>query len=1258
MRNPDHPQASVNAITSGRREGRSSEATRLGSRAIVLAILLVCIFFLWPATKSLAQVYSGSLTGVVRDPSGAVIPGAKVTVTDTEKGFHYSATTNDAGLYTLVNLPPSTYRLTVSKQGFQEFVRSGVTLVVNQHATVNVQLQVGSATQSVTVTGTAALLAAQDATTGQTVDRRLINDLPLVGRSVFDLAFLTPGINPAPVSVFGPNTMANNFTSNGGRNATADVLLDGVSVTAPEQNTQVLNPLYVPSVDAVQEYKVEQNNFSADKGFSGNTVVNVVMRSGTNQFHGSVYEFFRDNSLDANNWFNNRAGINIPGLHYNEFGFTVGGPIQKDKTFFFADYQGSRQSSLATFSAGVPSQAERNGDFSELCADNGGTFNAAGLCSAAGGQLWDPYSGVYTPSAGGPVRSAFIPFNNMASYQSPGNPLLNGTPYQLPARPGNLIDPVAFKMMQYYPLPNLNVGSSAYNRFDNWAGTGANVSNGDQFDVKIDRQISDTSHFNGRMSLGWGNGQGANPWNNPLNTDTQGPNTSGQQLGVLNFNHNFGPTLLFTASYGYTRSSTYTLGVSKDFPSFNPVTTLGLPSYIGTSGINAAPTIYIDGGYNYVGPESLGAQAWSVLHYALETHDLLASLDKMSGRHEFLMGGEMRVERDSFLQPGVPDGVFEFNYTGTSQQPFSGGGDALATFLTGVGGPGSWGQYEIPLAVSTQNFEYAGYLQDNWHATDKLTLNLGVRYDLWMPRTERYNRMEWINPNVTSPLQVPPLSSAATAVYTSAGLPVPNLSTLRGGLQFASPSERYPVNPFYGGFAPRFGLAYRLPHDTVLRGGYGIFYSVPDYVASGTGLGVFDGFLQDTPWVNTYQNNGATPFGRLSNPWPTGLILPPGSSEGLKTDLGLGVTGMVRNWNHPPYVQTWSFGLEHQFGGVLVDAEYVGTKGTDLYFAQAGGLNYLGPWVQNASASQITALKTYVPNPYFGVINTPGCGICGSYIPASQLLTPFSQFNGFGGPSPPWANSTYNAFQLRVEKKFTNGLEFLGNYTWSKTMDESSVQGSNTTWLGGTAPTPQDPNNLALEYALSEYDIPQVLTFSYVYQLPFGHGQHWGPGWNKWVNGFLGGWQTQGLWRFDDGQPLELTSNVSNPLPTYGPQRPNLLAPLRQNNCSETCMVSQFFGNPTDAVTPAPNTLGDAPRTIGSVRAPGTQNASLSLFKEIPISKLGEAGHMEIRVESFNALNHVQFCAPNTLVGTGSFGLVSCQANLPRQLQLAAKLYW
>jgi len=521
------------------------------------AVLLVLLLGLGQG-RALAQLYAGSISGLVTDSSGAVIPGAHLTLTDRERGFTFAATTDTAGRYLFRDLAPSTYRLVIEAPGFASYVRDGIAVAVKQSASVDAQLVVGATKQQVEVTAGAPLLATQDAVTGQEVDRTFMNNLPLIGRSAYELAFLAPGVTQpalgtASIPVLTPiaGSSGTNFISNGGRNITSDILLDGVTTTANDY--QVKYPVYMPSIDAIQEFKVEQNNFSADIGYSGSTVVNVILRSGTNSFHGTLYEFLRNSALDSNNWFNNRNNIGIPPLRYNDFGGAIGGPIRKDKSFFFFDFEGSRKRTLTTYAAGVPSAGERTGDFGELCAYNGGTFNAQGICSNPQGQVWDPYSGVYTPSLGGPVRQTFIPFNNMLTFQSAGSPLLNGTPLQLPATPGNLINPVAKAMMSYFPLPNVAVGTAAYNPYANWAGSGTGMFNDNRFDVRIDHRISERTQVNGRYSYDWGFEQTPLCWNNPLDPCSTGPVHPGATSISLNATHNLCPNTLLNVSYGFTR---------------------------------------------------------------------------------------------------------------------------------------------------------------------------------------------------------------------------------------------------------------------------------------------------------------------------------------------------------------------------------------------------------------------------------------------------------------------------------------------------------------------------------------------------------------------------------------------------------------------------------------------------------------------------------------------------------------------------------
>jgi hypothetical protein len=310
-----------------RRQG--SDCSKVGGPTWLFSLFLVFGLAGIVVTPALAQVTSGSLTGIVTDPSGAVIPAARINLTDTSKGYDYTATTDTVGRYVITNLPPSTYSISAEAPGFKTYKRGGIVLDVGTRSSVDVRLEVGATAQAVEVRGAAPLLSTQDAVTGQEVDRSLINDLPLVGRAIFDLAFLAPGVIQAPGATFGPQNNGNNFVSNGGRNATAEVLIDGVAATTYEPNTGINTVLYTPSVDAVQEFKIMQNNYTAEEGFTGNTYVNMVLRSGTNAFHGSVYEFLRNDKLDANNFFSNSSNGKLPPLRRNQYGLTFGGPIKE-----------------------------------------------------------------------------------------------------------------------------------------------------------------------------------------------------------------------------------------------------------------------------------------------------------------------------------------------------------------------------------------------------------------------------------------------------------------------------------------------------------------------------------------------------------------------------------------------------------------------------------------------------------------------------------------------------------------------------------------------------------------------------------------------------------------------------------------------------------------------------------------------------------------------------------------------------------------
>ncbi len=1198
------------------------------SRVKIWLVGLLGIAVLMPASTS-AQVYSGSLTGLVMDPSEAIVPSVDVKLTDVDKGYSYTARTNEAGRYLLRSLPPGTYRLTATAVGFKASVLEGIVLDVNQNTSLDIHLEVGQPQETIQVLEQSPLLATQDAVQGQTLNRQFVNDLPLLGRNALDLARLAPGVTRPAGEGYGTGDM-NNIVVNGSRNSNADVLIDGVTANLIGQHGGIQSTIEAPVVDAIQEFKI-QTNFSADVGgYSGNSVINLVVRSGSNELHGNLWEFFRNDKLAANDWFSNLNGAPRSILRYNQFGGTVGGPIKKNKTFFFFDYEGFRAKSPATSTFGVPSAAERKGDFGEIC---GPGFDANGMCKSPEGQLWNPYTGVYDATKGGPVRSDYIPFNNLATYQSPPSPKLAGTPYQIPARPGNLIDPVALKVMQYYPLPNINVGTPSYNRFVNYFASYSNTDSKNRFGIKIDHAFSEKDRLAVRFTRRTEYQFMKNVYGNPLDPVSLGDQQYNAYQGVLNYTHILNPKTLLNVSLGYitnpVKSGKGVLDTS--YPSFDISKDLGFPEYLKESGLHATPAISLS---NYAGGGSIGNIGWGFFWQTPETHHLLVTLSRQEGSHDLKFGWEGRLHRLSFLQPNSATGNFDFSYTGTSQFPVTGGGDSMASLLMGFGDSGS---YDIPDRPATQSFQHAGFIQDNFRATDKLTLNLGLRYDVSLPRTERFNHMNYLDPNVASPLQVP-------------GLP-----NLHGGLVYASASHRNVTGIDYKNFGPRFGFAYKLQPMLVARGGYGIFYDPPRNGAVGTVGSGFQGFAQTTPWITTYQNDGVTPWARLSDPFPgTGPNPPIFNSQGLLSFVGQDVRAPFRGIHATPYEQSWNFGLQRQLpGNMVLEAAYVGMKGTHLYYGGAEQFNHL-PEIAGSSPAQITALNQFVSNPFAGII-TQGA-LAGPTVRAYQLQLPYPQFTSFSVDSLPVANSIYHSLQLRAEKRLSQGIQFLVSYTLSKSIDDSSVQGL-TTFLGGSRSL-QDPNNRSLERSLSQFDATHVLNLSYVWDIPIGRGQLLGHNWTPWLNGLIGGWKTTAIWQFASGQPLGLDLANGQSLPTYGSQRPNLLGTLQKASGGDSQWVAQYFANPNLAVAPPPFALGTAPRTLPNLRAPGIDIANLSVFKEFSLAKFREGMRLEYRAEAFNAFNHPHFCGPNTNVNGGSFGQITSTCTASREVQMALKFYF
>jgi outer membrane receptor protein involved in Fe transport len=1212
-------------------------------------VLLMVVLTAVPAM--FGQAYFGTVSGELTDATSAVVTGAKVILTDQEKGFSFQTISDNSGRYLFRSIPPGVYVVAVEAQGFGKTESAKFKVDVNENATANLTLRVAGATQTVEVGAQAQAIQTEDAATGQVVNRRFINNLPLLDRNIESLTALAPGVTEMNDSCPEP-CIGTNFVSNGSRGATSDILLDGASATNSEPNGGITSVTYLPSPEAVEEFKVQQTNFSAEYGFSGASVVNVVSRSGTNKFHGSLYEFLRDDSLDANDWFANRNGDPIPPLRRHNYGGTIGGPIFKKKTFFFFDYDGLTRTGLSTATGAVPSDAMRTGDFGELCAAQGGTFDGAGRCGANAGQIWDPYSGTFNGTI---TRSTLIPFNNIATYASPGGPNPNVA--------GNLIDPVAQKMMTYFPEPN--VSGSIY---QNWFGSGSSHSSNKQFDIKIDHRFTENNLMSAKFAYQYSpSGTGLDCFKNFTDPCQGGPGWTNAHVFAINDTHTFSPTLLLTTTLGFTRGVWHIDAYSPRGEN-DPLGTLGFPSYLEANGFKGVPAIFIDQ-YTPAGYANIGTDPYGNYRLGQDTGQLSATLDKVHGQHDIKFGFDGRIHQINYIQTNAAVGFFSFNTDATNACPDGldlCGGDSMASFMMGQMTQGcasnGCGSYEeIQFRPATTNYQYGFFAQDNWKVTPKLTLNLGLRYDVTLPRTDRFNHQNYFDTNAPSPLN----GGSVTYSDPVTGQPV-NLA-LKGGEVFASSKQRTNYVTDWSNFQPRFGFAYQVVPNTVVRGGYGIYYGQSRSGVTGVVPYGSAGFNQFTNVITVNPNDLATPFVNLNNPFKFGLIQPAGNSLGLLNDVGFGANGPIRTpaWNQTPYEQSWSFGIEHELPShILINAEYIGKKGTHLPFSGSTDRNFLGPWVESLPIGDFTAatpcqaglsiacLSSAVTNPFAGLISDPNSTMGSSFpqIQYYQLLRPFPHFTGVSTEPQLIANSIYHGLQLTAEKKYSNGLQLLATFAWSKSIDNASAADTNVSWAG-SFDSLQDPNKPELERSLSTFDIPYVIQFSYSYDLPIGHGRAFLGNMPRWADLIIGGWKTNGIWRISDGRPLAFfLDDGGQPLPTYGSQRPNIVGTPKRNHGSD--WVDNYFVDNSVFQRPARFTLGDARRTLGSVRSPWSFTTNLSVGKQFQIR---EEMNFEFRVEAKNAFNHPVFGTPDTSVGDDTFGTISYTSVGPREIQLGFK---
>lgn len=1143
-----------------------------------------------------AQQFSGTLRGTIRDSTRAVVPGAEVSVVHIETNDRHTVTTDDGGTYVVPQLKPGFYRITVQMAGFKTPTLDQIKVDVQQVRAVDVTLDIGATSEAVTVTATATTIETVSSTVSQTIENKRLVDLPLNGRNPFSLAALVPGVIPAPGS--------SPFIS-GGRNATSEVTIDGVSNVNAENNVSILDLNYTPSVDAVQEFNVQTNSVSAEFGRLGGGVINLVTKSGTNVYHGTGFGFVRNSTLDATNFFTNRAGQQRGRFKRNQFGGNLGGPVRlpkyqgRDRTFFFVNYERLQQRSGSVSTFTVPLPEWRVGDFSNLRNANGQPI-----------IIYDPAT--TRPDPNNPGQFIRDPF--------PGNRI-----------PANRLSRVGTALAQFWPLPN-TAAANAFTQASNYSLSGAAPSEADRIDSRVDHVLNAKWRMFVRYS--WSN-EFSTPFNSFKNLASSsggdGPTSTNTHSVSMDHNYIVGPTFLLNVRYGLNHRLVERQPISAGFD----LASLGFaPDVVRTAQAAEFPRIDVQGF------QSLGQATFTDLVIEPTTHQFNANATKILSNHTFKFGMDYRKFLLNFLQLFFPSGQYGFgNAQWTQRNPnvtSSTEGFALASLLLGVPSSGQMSHNPTPASASSY---WATYIQDDWKISQKLTMNLGLRYEFDVPRTERFNRLSYFDFDAPSPI--------ANRVRAN---PFFNPADLQGAIVFVDEDNRRQVKTDRNNFGPRIGFAYNVAPKTVIRSAYGLYYMPSHVQAAGhSGSAGMMGFNSQSNMIVSL--DGRIPLRTIDHPFPDGYNLPPNNSLGAATFVGLNIgggNGGVFTTNATPYVQQWNFNVQRDLPGNFIgEIAYLGSKGTKLLIGESGlALSQVDPSYLTLG----TALQDQVPNPFFGIITNPSSPLRFETVQRARLLRPFPQYDGVSAFRVPGSESIYHAMTLRLDKRFADGISLLSSYTWGKLVDDAST----TVGFLGQAGAQQNAYDRAADRSISSQDIRHRFVTSFVYDLPFGRGRRFGRDWSGPIDRVLGGWQVNGIATFQSGLPLIITQGINNTnlfspsqRPTWTGADPNISGGTKEEQ------ILRWFDTSAFSVTPAFR-FGNTPRVMPNLRGDGVKNLDVSLFKNNYFNS--GKWNAQVRIEMFNALNRVQFGLPNTQAGNSNFGIVSSQSNAPRQVQMAVKL--
>ncbi|HYZ85612.1 MAG TPA: TonB-dependent receptor [Bryobacteraceae bacterium] len=1215
----------------------------LGAATIVLPALLC------------AQEFRATISGHVYDATGAAVPNAKIEAVNVATNEATTAGSDSSGSYSIPFLRPGQYKVTVIAQGFKQYVRENMTLEVGRTVGLDVNLELGQVTDAINVTAEAAALETQTASRIGVVTTTQVSELPLNSRNPFMLGSMMSGVNFRGAAIWQrpfDNGAIAEWSVNGGRQSNNEFLLDGAPNNAQMGSNNIA---YVPPVDSVQEFSVQQNSYDSQYGKTGGGVFNVVLKSGTNEHHGTAYEYLRRRWLDANTYQNNAIGVDRPAHRLDQYGFQLDGPIlipkllRKDakvRLFYMGQYEGYYEEWPQFLNTSFPEPEMRNGDFSKLRTASGEPIT-----------IYDPNPTGFDKQ-GNPIRQPF-----------PGNII-----------PQNRISPVAREVVKYMPLPNRQTAGVRYSTSNliipNYAAT-------DDFynlTLKFDWNFGDNHRAFFRHAS---NDRTEDRCDNAI---CSGPGMSGQQpfqrindAYVLDWVSTLSPTMIVNVRASNNRF--IEKGFGRDNMDFN-IASLGLPQSL----LSQLPSPVMFGRWEfYNDPTSTedSARQYTQLGRARDinitnSYNLAGNLTKIAGSHTMKMGIDVR--RNQFIQQNTGH-IIRFdarpNFTQrlwNQAEPNS--GDSFASFLLG----GVSGSSNYPVYPFFRQWYIAPYFQDDWKISRRLTLNLGLRWDINQYPTEKYNRLNrGFNAEAASPIaqQIP---ADMLAMY-------PQLRNLRGGLEFAgvngNPSTVGKMD--WNNFQPRVGAAYQITDKTVLRGGYGLYYMNPnnDWIRT-------TGFSSNTPLVNTLDEGRTLLPNLLSDPYPSGVNVPAGASSGYNTFVGQNFDWFNPNMRIPRF-HSFSFGIQRQLSpSSTIDVSYVGSRTVGANSERDFNIpsaDFLRQCDVNQGGNP-NFCNELVPNPFRNIPAFAGTSLgTAQSLSRFQLNRPYPQFNGplreFGrGESKIW----YNSLQVNYNLRFSRGLTLLANYTLSKMVERFGYM---------------DPFRNIPQQGLYFSDRPHFFKFSTVYELPFGRGKRFAGSSGGFLNKLVGGWQFSTFTQFASGEPNNLPPNVillKDPRTPGGDWTGKVDWSQHQVRGWNPCVLRQFNdgrveptqfslsrGCGTDRANyawlrvadytvgqgiPGASTANNnaasgrlTPMRSGQIRKQPFFNVDASFAKTTNIT---ERIRTQFRIEAFNVTNYYFFGRDSnfqTNPDDPTFGtlfphLAWIGNGYPRQVQLAFKVLW